>query len=270
MQIEIATPTNAEKQIIAGFFDGDGSFDIQTNGAFRLKISQSQEHGVPEIFNLFAKYFPNGNISNPEAKRKQTHRFSYNWVCCGQYAMKLMQIIQEYAVIKAPQAAYILRSITKHKSFVNSDVYEHVPIMKTQYATVNVDVQKITIPYISGLFMAEGCVRVAGKTGVDLKISQTGCPNLLKNINDVLGNCGTMKTSRRQNGVTGYDLRFLGEAAVTLINKMLPYLLGPKKMQCVYILKLRKFTNIDYRQRTHDMQAEIEECQNQIKRLKRI
>lgn len=259
-----------DAQIMAGFFDGDGSFDIQPNGAFRLKVTQSQDHGYPEIFNLFAKYSPNGTISNPDIKRRQTHRSSYNWICSGKHAVPLMNIIKDCAILKAPQAVYILQSILKNNRFVNADVYEYVPPMKRQYESTMIDTTRITISYISGFFMAEGCIRIAGKTGIDLKLSQTGCPNLLYAINNVLGNSGSIKISHRKTGKIGYDLRFLGEAAVTLINKMLPYLSGPKKMQCEYALRLRKFTNVDYRKRTNDMLEEIEECQSQIKRLKHI
>lgn len=191
---------NMDKSYLAGFFDGDGSICIGKcrNDGFQLKveITQCNRSFIEQIAQRFT-----GKVYEDTRRDKYIHEQACQMRVCGINAEPLLHVIEEYAIIKSPQATLGLQYLL----FVNKPgfheerqrFYITMKEMNKDKTSYDKRYTNINDAYIAGLFDAEGNVynaNVKGKHRYYVKITQKSDPQLLCHMQAYLG-CGKIAPS---------------------------------------------------------------------------
>lgn len=217
-------------QIIAGFYDGDGSISCCHRGYFWVRLMQSQNEGYPEILAWLKTLFPmacnEGKYDRKKANQRIQHTFNLN----GKYCLPLLELLIYHAIVKQSQAALVFNTVIPSKNLNVSEVLEKLHTYNTEahYQEITVDPAKLSWPYLAGLFMAEGSIGYYDY-GIHLTIAQKVCRNLLDAIKLFFGKGNVNKQ--------GYFVLYAVNA-IEFINAMMPYLMGTKKEQCLKMIQL--------------------------------
>lgn len=182
------------KQWLAGFFDGDGCISYQCfkhkstkeGTGFNLYI-QFYQTSV-EIFEKILRYYPTSNLYE-DWRHKDTHKPGFCVKYNGNVCYKIINDLMKYSVLKYKQLALGLEvlSMTKSPIYKNRKKEIYLEMMnlknKESYKSIEIDPSKITIPYVAGLFDAEGCV-ILQNNSFTLKLTQDQSPKILKTISE--------------------------------------------------------------------------------------
>lgn len=186
-----------DKSYIAGLYDGDGSINMSLGGIANkqgvlLKVELSQNVlSVLEEINKELGY--KGKIYSDSRVEKYTNDTNHCLRFCGKDAFDILKVIQDYGVIKSPQAKLALEHLKldyydKEQKNINMNIMKDLNSNKNVY---DKPYQHINDAYISGLFDAEGNVyfstNLKGKKKSYVKITQSGCPEILSKISEYLG-----------------------------------------------------------------------------------
>lgn len=107
--------TVAQQQVIAGFLDGDGT--VCSSAQYRVSAGQSQDDGVPDIFQHLIQHIPNSVLYKPKPNRKsEKSRQEREWGVLGKNCLPLLHSIALHGIVKAPQARVVLEDIAQTKS----------------------------------------------------------------------------------------------------------------------------------------------------------
>lgn len=224
---EVGEIEEEEQKFIAGFFDGDGSVNVQRGGSGSWSLSvtfaQSRDAGVPPELERMWQYF-GGAISKQEPRSDQQR---IPWVLdIGDRLEKLMllEIVAKHGVMKRSRALIGLQLLRKELG--GPDAQAAIRKEREDTLFLSPDPSKfpsmLSAAYLAGLFTAEGGVGLACATSVGLyvDISQKSCPEFLMVLASVLGGSATDSTWR---SATEDGLRFLRDIR--------PYLDGQKTPQ---------------------------------------
>lgn len=180
-------PPQRVKEYIAGFIDGDGCFGVeQKTGQSRVSVYQSQEAGIPKVL-LFIQSWYGGSIIKPR-RRAATRRLSHSLEIRGPWAVWLMRDFLEVGILKREQAAEILRMRAMsrgERSSTAKDIQRSKKLTTKQSVQLTPTDQRLTWPYITGLFDAEGCVEFRGSPYIC--ISQLSNFSILECIRHKIG-----------------------------------------------------------------------------------
>lgn len=216
-------------QYIAGFMDGDGSIRLPMPSAERSRatpnivISQSRDQGMPPEFVPFLENF-GGNVCTrklPPGRRK-------GWVWRAKsvdVVRKILGVIRDNSITKAPQAERALKYLDGRRDDCEAAA-SFLADSKKSYHLVSIPTNRVSFPYIAGLFAADGSVslkRQKGSLRLVTSITQKSCVPLLEAIKEKLG-----------GGCVDKERIYLGSAVgVRLLEKMRPYLEHSQKREQV-------------------------------------
>jgi len=120
------------------------------------------------------------------------------------------------------------------------------------YQKVIVDKSRICVPYIAGLFEAEGCIQSTNRASLQIVLAQKSSESLLTAIEEFLKLGGLVR-----NGV----FAIYSHGAFTLLQLIEPYLTGTKREQAEAAIELFSYVNDQSEQARHmcdDLQTEIQ------------
>lgn len=259
------------KECVAGFFDGDGSVGIYPTTSNKtpvptVKFCQSRSGGVPPELEFVQRYY--GGIIRLKTLDSKARRAAWTLTFSSMSsAMALLEDLEKFTVVKTEQVSRIINYLRSGKSDPIGDGSD-LKKLKQEYAKVAIDAERITVPYIAGFFMADGCVSVGTekmpsgtvRPKLQARIRKRSCPQLLAAIRGVIG-----------YGVTT-DLGTLfvasGLQGERLLGSMLPHLAGSKRQQAELALAIEKGPGTPFPPTTEQQERNAERAK-QIKKLKR-
>lgn len=231
------------RQFVAGLFDGDGCITFQSlrqsNICIKTAVTQSHSGGHPPELEFLQKLL-GGNIYLSHSPRNEDQRPSWQWHSAKlEVVVALLGIVRDYGIVKAPQASLALDFVFNRRS--GHEAWLLCARSKDQYATIDIPERNITVPYLAGLFAAEGCARI--HRSIAVYISQKVCPRLLGVI------------AKKHGGSNDVDLgrwAAFGTTAKKFLGDIRDHLRGQKRPQVDAVLEYeqaREFTPIQEKKR---------------------
>lgn len=192
------------KEYIAGFFDGDGSLGM--NGSVAVSFCQCQNSGIPGVLEYISKYY--GGYYSSYKPKDPAKRIVWQLYIRRDFCSDILCDLNEYSIIKRPQVVQALDYLVTRQNY--EEYAAEVKRLKTVYESVEIDAERITLPYLAGFFDAEGCVSVHKGSNHQLWVAftQHGCLPMLRVIRDLLG-FGTGSDSGQLQFSGAYAVRFL-------------------------------------------------------------
>lgn len=233
-----------EKEFLSGFADGDACVEF-TKKLVAGVYQSSGTKDFPEILKVYNSAFSGTRIELSNRKRigvkGNRNKPEYRWRLTGKMCLPFLQMMRDHSIIKLPQASLGIECIEESQNeswqhqmrYKNKEFYTDLfSKMKKEYANIDIDITRLTIPYIAGLFDADGSIYYRTSTCPAVRITQKGCPRILVKINEKLGNIGTVSegefTVQSQGNV--YDL----------LLDIVPYLVEKKQQGLIAIAKLEE------------------------------
>lgn len=224
-----------ENSYIAGFFDGDGSICIgKCKGGFQLKaeITQCNETFLNQLNTIFK-----GKLYKDHRKDKYNKESAFHLRMCGAVASPILKLVEEFGIIKSPQASIALRYLSHaHQQGmyeIRSSFYATMQSMNRDKSSYPKVYSPLNSAYIAGLFDAEGNVYnaiIKNKHKYYVKITQKSDPLLLVRIQEFLG-AGKIPASE------SYRLIFYSKTDIAkLWDAVKPYIVN-KKPQYIELLR---------------------------------
>jgi hypothetical protein len=216
-------------QICCGFIDGDGCIRLTVNhgyGMLEISISQSCSSGIPQELLFIRKYYGGGNIKHDANPKNENQRQHWKLRISRQtQVLRLLRDMAMHCVLKADQARVALEwQDNGRKNPLECKAILHSMNQKPSYQKVQIDSSRLNLPYISGLFVADGCCCVNGASGVSIfaQITKRGSPRLLEELSVFFG-FGSVRSAK--------DWFCTGQNAVTFLQEIRPYCFGAKVSQ---------------------------------------
>jgi len=147
--------TKELKEYIAGFSDGDACIQISQNRKLTVGVYQSSNIGEPPVLQLYQKWF-GGNI-NKYIRLQRKHKIEYSIQWFGTKCIPLLNVLVNHSIVKAPQALLALEWLTKSKGTERDVLTAKIKECKVQtnYQAVEILHDRITDPYLSGIYDAD-------------------------------------------------------------------------------------------------------------------
>jgi len=245
-------------QYIAGFLDGDGCIGLSGNSSFTVSFGQSSDNGVPVVLERIRNLYGGG------IRKKKVYgnrKVPYELVIFGEDTLPLLYDLRDALVMKYEQARLVYDFLRNRKGKGDevAPLREKLSKLKTEYASLDIDANKITSAYLGGLFDAEGCIIASGVTAMKVDISQDGCPPLLEAINQRYGNRGYFYK---------IVLSFHGDLAYDFLQEIRRYTCV-KRSQVDAVLSIRNYRNKHSKLVTVDERDVIHQLQETIRIEKR-
>ena len=205
--------TETFKKYLSGFFDGDGSITVEKmigGYTLRIKFSQSNEKWIDTIKN----YYP--FLKKSGYKRKDTSRKEYELRASGIQIKPLVQDLLKYSILKYEQLVEATKFFelinTRNKNEEKEEIYLKLKELKT-VDDDNKLYERLSIPYIAGLFDAEGSIGIYNKT-LRVKLTQKSNTVILQKIAEIYGNI---------NVIDNYAISFYGKNSYVFLNNVKEY-----------------------------------------------
>lgn len=223
-----------EDQYIAGFLDGDGCVTMESpttdrrRPAPRVSATQSYNRGEPPEL-LFLRNRFHGSIRTVK-KATNTRRNSWTFRVCESDREKLLSVVADHGIVKRRQAELALDYLVQGKEDPAYFSYE-IAREKADVHSTEIDVDRLTMSYLAGLFAAEGSVGLSrnghGSYGLVSSISQLSCPRLLHAIKEKLG----------YGYVCGGKINFAPTATVKFLECVQPFIKKSQKRRQIKVAK---------------------------------
>ncbi len=225
----IEIPKNI-KEYVAGFFDGDGCIDVRMGrkrgGGLRIIFSQSKNETIPEVLTFIQKYY-GGKITSRDRssqKGRENDRKEYNLCITAWESKPLLLDLAKYTILKQPQcekAILFLETSEKMRILwdhpIRIDVATSLKQMKKEYNKAIIDKEKLTNPYLAGMFDADGSVYFMHKTSVRSSIAQASSLPFLKSLCEIIPKC-RLDTNKKQVIIPPKS-SFLNDIYIFVVNK---------------------------------------------------
>lgn len=219
----------AEAQYIAGFLDGDGHIGIRPPTRHEIRPSpivtakQSYNHGEPPELLFLQNRFAGGIHKRTEATR--TARSTWVFQAYVSSVQEVLSVVAEYGIIKKPQAD-IAREYSAGERAMPEYYARKILDAREDVKSVPIDIDRLTMPYLAGLFAADGSVgihrtpdRGCGYRLVS-SIRQTSCPGILHAIKKKLGYGSVTKSG---------ELKFAPKASAKFLESIQPFVKKSQK-----------------------------------------
>ncbi|NBP00279.1 MAG: DUF4338 domain-containing protein [Proteobacteria bacterium] len=206
--------TEEFKQYLAGFFDGDGSIGIEKLSAggycLRIKFCQSNLNWVRYIQTVYPFLHCDGRF------RRVNNKCEYQLRAAGKQIEPLLEDLLPYSILKYNQLLEAKNFIPWIGKLGCSDqkqkIYMKLKELKRNTNNLTKPYQRISIPYIAGLFDAEGCIMM-GKSLI-VKVTQKSDTNILNKIGEYFQNT---------NKMSNHALIFYGNKCRPFLHSIQPY-----------------------------------------------
>lgn len=253
------------QQIVAGFIDGDGPIGMKPPRKRDprpipfVSIKQSCNAGPPPEL-LYVQSHCGGSLS---LTRPRIGALRDQWelrVTKELESTALLRVLSQHGIVKRQEADIALAYLINGR-MNPAEAHAALAAAKIDRQDVDIDAQKLSVTYITGLFVAEGSVFIAGpKHQPIVTITQLCCVNLLRAIRDRF-NYGC---------VVNGELRLSGLQTLNFLGEVTPYLFGQKRPQAEAILTyIRGRQSGKGRKRTREQIQEAEQCKKQLQSLKK-
>ena len=183
-----------DKSYIAGMYDGDGSIIVgKLVGGYQLKVELTQCNleflkSINEEFSGIGKIYMDKRVEKYRNECAGSLRFT------GVKAISLLNLMEEYAIIKAPQAKIALEFLelgSVSNPELRAEYHKIMGGMSKDKLSYVKDYSKVNNAYIAGLLDAEGniyCRNIPGqKIRYYVKITQKSEPGVIAAIKEFLG-----------------------------------------------------------------------------------
>lgn len=256
------------KEWCAAFIDGDGSigvYGLKGKSQYpRVCAGQAQANGkIPEVL-LFLQRCYGGDFTSRLFSRDDPRRTLYEWYIGGPNALVAIYDVAKHAILKKHQAQLIIDFVKRHNStdcrLIRPEL-DKLHSLKSYQAT-EIDATAITSAKCGGLFNAEGCITIRSDSALGICFAQKSSPEYLNAIN----NFYEMKGKVQDDAL----LIFCGQNAENVLVDILPYLMGPKRVQAELAIEARQVTKIYYTKRTPAQLSRLAEIRQQVTALKHI
>lgn len=267
-QIKNEAVSIEDAQYIAGFFDGDGCILLPTrtincaNPLPILSVKQAHANGSPPEFVILSRCF--GVTIYRELHPTRNWRTSWTLRIHTKEALtRLLEVVRQYGVVKRPQAILALEYLNNNRS--NPAEYARlIEQAKHQYQEVDIDVGRLTPPYLAGLFAAEGYIGFVAMNWVNSfalrsAISQPGCTRLLRCIRESLG----------YGSVGKLNLEFSTAQTVNFVQLIRPHMKDCQKVAQMDLVLQFVATRTSGTGRKRTLEDD-EKLQNMAKRMKEL
>lgn len=265
-------PTPEEWQVIAGFFDGDGcvrlAIPLTAVSADRayctICFTQAYADGLPPEIERIREMIGGSARVERLVRHGGRGRTAYNlvWGKTPEVVAIARRLIPTSAIKYAQLARALLHLLDRSDSgrAAKADVARF-----RNTAATPVQESALTLPYLAGLFMAEGSVGIYGRLW-RLMITQKSCLALLEKL------CQSMPDLLNDAVVAYGSLKITKRSSVCAVLKAIrPYIFGQKADQVDLILSANTATAIGrpYFVRSADEKELLESTARLVKRLKR-
>lgn len=199
------------KRYLSGFFDGDGSITVEKSKggyALRIKFCQSNENWIDTI----KKYYP--FLKKTGYKRQNSNsRKEYELRAGGLQIKPLVNDLLKYSILKHDQlllATMFFGLINiRNKGDEKEKIYMKLKELKTTN-NENKKYDRLSVPYIAGLFDAEGSIGIYNQTStLRVKITQKSDIVILQKIAEMYKNT---------NLIDNYSISFYGKKSLEFLN----------------------------------------------------
>jgi hypothetical protein len=228
----------------------------------RVEVSQSCNQIEPPELGFIHRFYGGSLYSASRASKRKSWTLSIHTKA---ESPKILSVIADYGIVKRAQAVEALRYIKDGRSDPDM-TYDLILSCNNNYQNIVIDANRLTFPYIAGLFAAEGCVGMYAKTsGPRPKIqaisviSQKGCVRLLHAIRTKLG-FGSVNTR---------EIRFSSGQTKKFLEQIKPYLRASQKVSQVNLV-WKHVSSSAYEQRKKRTTEQREEIESMVKELKRL
>lgn len=253
---------SADAEYFAGFFDGDGMI-LHTSNSMRFRAYQTKEVGKPPELLKAKRYF--GGAIRCLKKRAGARMPWVLDLTNNADVGPVLRTMSLHGIIKRPQADVGLDYMAH--TMTGAECKFALTELKTGYRDVRIDQDRITLPYLAGLFAAEGCVGMykhkKGFYAIEASISQESCPRLLEAITAKLG----------FGSISGGKVRMSHNKALEFLGLIRPHMKKSQKKKQVklvlnhYRLRPTRWEHGQYR--TEEDKRKTEEIAHQLKKLKK-
>lgn len=260
-------------EYLAGFFDGDGCISSRktaTPSSVRASVSQSRDAGEPEELRQFQRYY-GGRISKTNQKRNSNNRERWMWSPEPDQLSRFLADMRAHSIVKAPQLQLALDLLGCASKEERIGLAARMSDWKKRYHEVPIDKERITMPYLAGLFAAEGSANLTGKetARISIQIAKSSCPALLDAIKEKVG----FGYIAKQSGC----FCVAAKNAVRFAASIQPHLVGQKVPQLEILLRWQaqpklvglKGTERAGKKRSAGWWGEYDHVREELKRMKR-
>jgi hypothetical protein len=226
------------KQYLSGFFDGDGSIGLEKQGTsgytLRIKFYQSNQDFINTIHRVYP--FLNKTLGS---LRDDNSRIEFELRAAGIQIEPLIDDLLPYSILKYEQLLeakkYFKLIKVQNKKDEKEQIYNKLKALKKQ--SVLKPYERLCVPYIAGLFDAEGCVKLYDD--LTINITQKSDIVILQKIADMYNNT---------NKISNYAINFYGSNCLKVLEDILPFIIY-KKTQVTAALEFLKTKNKDNTQK---------------------
>lgn len=250
--------SEAFKQYLSGFFDGDGSITVEklkeSSYTLRIKFCQSNENWIQQIQKVYPFMHYDGGLRN----NRQNNRCEYQLRAAGKQIEPLVNDLLKYSILKYEQ----LLEAKKFFQYINvkntgeekEKIYKKLKELKKESKLK--PYERLSIPYIAGLFDAEGSIGIYSNS-LRVKITQKSDIYILQKIADLYNN---------KNKIDNFSISFYGENSLQFLNDI--------KKHCIYktpqISAAIDYINTLNCELTDDIKKQRKELQEIIKNEKLV
>jgi hypothetical protein len=245
-------------EYVGGIMDGDGCISIDKRYQLQVCIGQSCNQESPLVIEYLNHRFGNRIDSHERINinTRKVHRITLT----GENARIILNCMRATCALKKDQAEIAMDFLDGRLS--KSEAYAYLLQAKELkvYKTVEIDRSRLTLPYIAGLFDAEGCVQIA-HTGLQINLAQKQSPRILYALAEMFpgGRVGD-----HEGKVT-----WCAEGATRFLKSIEPFLVH-KRSQVLCALKAREFVVVHPRKRTIEDKRHLKSLLDYVKAQKHI
>lgn len=217
---EISDRIALDVEYLAGFIDGDGSIGSY-GGRLRIAVWQSKDDGIPEVLMRLEKEYC-GKVKQA-GKKTETCRTRWIWsISDTKHCLYFANLISPFSIFKKSQLKLMAEfcESNRHSKEETKKFELKLKEEKSNYDIIEVKRDQLSIPYLAGLFDAEGYIGIMKDGKSIMCITKQQSMSLLLAIKDFVGHgCIIGKRSwKLGNSDQIYDL----------LSKLEPFLITKK------------------------------------------